>query len=184
MRRRGGDPAGRIEAALYSAGRPLSIDEIARASGESRTRAGELLAGIARRTRAAFGALEVASMPDGTYALQLRPEYGHVMRRYAARPLMSRATQKTLVYVDWKQPVSSRELAEARGSGAYAHLRELRQLDLVSYHRAGRLKIYSTTEKFQKYFGIQGEQDTLREMLLRKVRSVSQGGAGAAPPGG
>lgn len=178
MRRaaRGGASA-LIEAALYSAGRPLSVDEAAAASGESRERAGELLAGIAERAGAAFRALEVAALPDGTYVFQLRPGYSGVLRRYAARPLMSGAAQKTLSLIVRRQPVTSRELVEARGGGVYAHLRELRQLELVSHRSAGRLKVYSTTDRFQRYFGIRGDHDTLREALLRRPGRAGGGRA-------
>ena len=30
---------------------------------------------------------------------------------------------------------------------------------------------YTTTEKFKKYFGIQGDDDTLRQKLFKKVRT-------------
>ena len=59
---------------------------------------------------------------------------------------------------------------ETRGSGVYSHLKELRQLDFIEHQSIGRLKIYSTTEKFQKYFGIQGDINTLKEKLFTRVR--------------
>lgn len=159
------------------------MDEITRASGtESRARAWELLQGVRKRAAAAFGAIEVAELPDGKYVFQLKPEYSHVTRRYASKPFMSRATQKTLSYIALEQPVSSRQLVETRGSGVYAHLRELRNLDVISHQSVGRLKIYSTTDKFQEYFGIKGDQETLKQMLFKKVRRVAAGAA-AAPAG-
>ena len=45
----------RLEAALYSAGRPLSIEELIRASGtESRTKTLTLMASIVKKTKSAF----------------------------------------------------------------------------------------------------------------------------------
>ena len=58
-----------------------------------------------------------------------------------------------------------------RGTGVYAHLKELAQLDFIEHQNVGRLKVYSTTEKFKKYFGIQGDADTLRQKLFKKVRT-------------
>lgn len=176
------DPVARIEAALYSAGRPLRLEEIIRASGtESRAKTVEMLERIAKKTRSAFRALEVATLPDGTYVFQLKPEYTDVARRYASRPVISRATGKTLSYIAYNQPVSTRQLVETRGTGVYAHLKELRQLDFVRAERVGRLGIYTTSEKFQKYFGIQGDADTLREKLFKRVRKVSES-VGAPDP--
>ena len=60
-----------------------------------------------------------------------------------------------------------------RGSGVYAHLKELRQLDFINHQNVGRLKIYTTTEKFQKYFGIQGDVDDLKHRLFSKVRKTA-----------
>jgi segregation and condensation protein B len=37
----------------------------------------------------------------------------------------------------------------------------------------GRLKIYSTTNKFQKYFGIQGDTEDLKQRLFSKVRKTA-----------
>lgn len=165
----------RIEAALYSAGRPLTIEEIIRASGtESRTKTGEILLSIMKKTKSAFKALEVVTLPDGSYVFQLKPEYSDVIRRYASKPILPKATLKTLSYIAYMQPISSKQLVETRGSGVYSHLKELRQLDYITHQNVGRLKIYTTTEKFQKYFGIHGDQDTLKQKLFNKVRKTSQ----------
>ena len=72
------------------------------------------------------------------------------------------------------QPVSSKRLVEVRGSGVYMHLKLLQQLDYIEHQNVGRLKIYNTTEKFQKYFGIQGDKDFLKQKLFTKVRNPSQ----------
>jgi segregation and condensation protein B len=47
-------------------------------------------------------------------------------------------------------------------------------LDYIEHQNVGRLKIYNTTEKFQKYFGIQGDKDLLKQKLFTKVRNPSQ----------
>ena len=62
----------RIESALYSAGRPLRIEEIIRASGtESRSKTVEMLENIMKKTKSAFKALEIVVLPDGSYVMQL-----------------------------------------------------------------------------------------------------------------
>jgi segregation and condensation protein B len=162
---------GRLEAALYSAGRPLSIEELIRASGtESRTKTLALLGGIEKRTKSAFRSIEVATLPDGSYVFQLKPELNDVARKYASRPLLSKATLKTLSYIAYMQPISSKQLVETRGTGVYSQLKELSHLDFISHQNVGRLKIYSTTAKFQKYFGISGDSDILKQILFKKMR--------------
>ena len=164
----------RIEAALYSAGRPLRIEDIIRASGtESKTKTLELLNEIIKKTKNAFIALEIAILPDGTYVMQLKPEYSSTVKRYASKPVLPNATLKTLSYIAYAQPIASKQLVETRGSGVYAHLKELRQLDYITHQNVGRLKIYTTTEKFQKYFGIKGDVEDLKSRLLSKVRKTA-----------
>ena len=167
----------RIEAALYSAGRPLRIEDIIRASGtESRTKTLDLLNGIMKKTKTAFKALEITTLPDGTYVMQLKPEYSSTVKRYASKPVLPNATLKTLSYIAYMQPIASKQLVETRGSGVYAHLKELRQLDYITHQNVGRLKIYTTTEKFQKYFGIKGDVEDLKSRLFSKVRKTANKG--------
>jgi segregation and condensation protein B len=165
----------RLEAALYSAGRPLTIEELIKASGtESRTKTLALMTNLVKKTRSVFKAIEVSSLPDGSYVFQLKPEFNTVIRKYASKPLLPTATLKTLSYIAYMQPVSSKRLVEVRGSGVYMHLKLLQQLDYIEHQNVGRLKIYNTTEKFQKYFGIQGDKDLLKQKLFTKVRSQDQ----------
>lgn len=173
----------RLEAALYSAGRPLTIEELIKASGtESRTKTLALMTGIVKKTKSAFRALEIAALPDGSYVFQLKPEYNTVIRKYASKPLLPTATLKTLSYVAYMQPISSKRLVEVRGSGVYLHLKLLEQLAYIEHQNVGRLKIYNTTEKFQKYFGIQGDKDLLKQKLFTKVRSSNQSSPSQPPP--
>ena len=165
----------KIESVLYSAGRPLSIEDLIRASGtESRPKTLALLDSIMKKTKNAFKSIEIIILPDGNYVFQLKPEYSSSVRRYASKPILSKATQKTLSYIAFEQPVSSKQLVEIRGSGVYVHLKELRQLDFIENQNIGRMKIYSTTEKFQKYFGISGDVNILKQRLFKKIRKSSE----------
>ena len=66
----------RIESALYSAGRPLSIEDLIRASGtESRVKTMNLLEKLMQKTRSSFKAIEIVTLPDLSFVFQLKPEY-------------------------------------------------------------------------------------------------------------
>ncbi len=163
--------AARLESALYSAGRPLTIEELIKAAGtESRQKTLAVLDSIIKKMKNTFKAIEIVTLPDGSYVFQLKPEYSASVRKYASKPLLSRATQKTLSYIALEQPISSKQLLEVRGSGVYGQLKELRQLNFIEHQSVGRLRIYSTTEKFQKYFGIEGDVNALKQKLFKKIR--------------
>ena len=163
--------AARLESALYSAGRPLTIEELIKAAGtESRQKTMAVLESIIKKMKNTFKAIEIVTLPDGSYVFQLKPEYSASVRKYASKPLLSRATTKTLSYIALEQPISSKQLLEVRGSGVYGQLKELRQLNFIEHQSVGRLRIYSTTEKFQKYFGIEGDVNALKQKLFKKIR--------------
>ncbi|MDN5844693.1 MAG: SMC-Scp complex subunit ScpB [Candidatus Nitrosocosmicus sp.] len=145
----------RIEAALYSAGRPLPLDEIVKASGiESREKVKRLLNELINKTKVAFKALEIAKLEDGTFVFQLKPSYAPIIKKFSNKPQISNSVMKTLSYVAYEQPVTSKRLVEIRGSKVYLHLKELQDLEFISHKSSGRVKIYNTTPKFKNYFGI------------------------------
>lgn len=147
--------AARIEAALYSAGRPLSLEELVKASGtNSKEKTHRLINDLAKKVKSIFRAIEIAQLEDGNYVLQLRPEYTPLVRKFAQHPLLPPGALKTLSYVAYEQPVTSKRLVQIRGSQVYSHIKVLEQLQFVEHENLGRLKVYRTSAKFQNYFGI------------------------------
>ena len=72
----------RLESALYSAGRPLSMEELIRASGtESRAKTLNLISKLIQKTKSSFKAIEIVNLPDGSYVFQLKPEYSSTIGR-------------------------------------------------------------------------------------------------------
>ena len=147
--------AARIEAALYSAGRPLSLDELIKASGtNSKEKTHRIINDLARKVKSTFRAIEIAQLEDGKYVFQLRPEYTPLVRKFAQHPLLPPGALKTLSYIAYEQPVTSKRLVQIRGSQVYPHIKVLEQMQFVEHENLGRLKVYRTTPKFQNYFGI------------------------------
>jgi segregation and condensation protein B len=147
--------AARIEAALYSAGRPLSLDELIRASGtNSKEKTHRVVNDLAKKANSTFRAIEIVQLEDGKFVLQLRPQYTPLVRKFAQHPLLPSGALKTLSYIAYEQPVTSKRLVQIRGSQVYSHIKVLEQLQFIEHENLGRLKVYRTTPKFQNYFGI------------------------------
>jgi segregation and condensation protein B len=156
----------RIEAALYSAGRPLTVDELVKASGtNSRDKSLKIISDLMKKTRTIFKALEIDQLEDGTFVFQVRPQYAPIIRKFANRPVVSGGALKTLSYITYEQPIASRRLVQIRGSQVYSHLKELERIGFIQYEKVGRLKIFRTSKKFQDYFGIE-DVDSLKGKLL------------------
>ncbi|MDQ3902666.1 MAG: SMC-Scp complex subunit ScpB [Thermoproteota archaeon] len=164
----------RIEAALYSAGRPLSVEELVRASGtNSKEKTIKVVTDLIRKTKSVFNAIEISQLEDGTYVFQLKPAYTPVVRKFAQQPLISSSSLKTLSYIAYEQPVTSRRLAQIRGSQVYTHLRELESVSFIEHEKLGRLKVYRTTKKFQDYFGV-NDLDSMKSKLISMTNKSSE----------
>jgi segregation and condensation protein B len=172
--------AARIEAALYSAGRPLSLDELVRASGtNSKEKTHRVVEELAKKANSTFRAIEIARLEDGTYVLQIRPQYTPLVRKFAQHPLLPPGALKTLSYVAYEQPVTSKRLTQIRGSQVYSHIKLLEQLQFIEHENLGRLKVYRTTSKFQNYFGIT-DLNAVKSKLLDAANTATTATSKAA----
>ena len=159
----------RLEVALYSSGRPLAIDELMKASGSnSREITLKMVKELVQRTQNAFKAIEICELQRDTFAFQVKPSYTPLVRRFAQQPIIPVATLKTLSYIAYEQPITSKRLVQIRGTQAYSHVKDLKARSFIEYENLGRLKIYRTSKKFQEYFGV-NDLVELKNSLVKKA---------------
>lgn len=164
------DVRARIEAALYASGRALDAEQLAKAAGiSSKKRAVDEAKAIQVRIKSAMSAVEVVEYPGPRFAMQLKAEYTHVARKFATKPLLSKAALRTLSFVAYFQPISSADLALRRGSQAYDHVKDLEEVGFLVWERKGRSKLYRTTTEFSEYFGLSVDAQTLKHQLERRA---------------
>lgn len=160
----------KIEAALYSSGRALDAEQLAKAAGiSSKKRAMDEAKAIQSRMKSMFSAIEVVEYPGQRYAMQLKAEYTNVARKFATKPLLSKAALRTLSFIAYFQPISSADLALRRGSQAYDHLKDLEEVGFLAWERKGRSKLFRTTTEFSEYFGLSVDPQTLKHQLERRA---------------
>lgn len=145
----------RMEAALYSAGRPVSLEDLKRVVG---TKSDKVIQGLIQeltyRYRERGCAMEVSKAPEDRVILKLRDEYDEVVNRFNHRPLLSRGPLRTLSYVAYHQPVEQTQVVADRGSHAYGHLRMMDDMGLITRERnEDRTYVIRTTSFFADYFG-------------------------------
>ncbi len=166
---------GRIEAALYAAGRPLDLAELAKAAEiTSERKALSIVRAIQKDMNEKMLAIEIAEIDGGKFAMQLKTKYTKVARRFSLRPLVSNAVLKTLSYIIHLQPVSSKDLADRRGPQAYGHLKQLLELGFIHAERSGRTRIFRTTSTFSEYFGLSDDPDKIRRRLAAPQKRDAQ----------
>lgn len=156
----------KVEAALYSAGRPLSVDELCNAANtKSRRKVIKVLESIISKVNNNFKAIEVAKVGKDSYAMQLRPEYNSVAKRFGSKPMLSKSVLKTLTMIAYFQPISASRLAEKRGTAVYNHLKVLESWGLVNSTQSGKNTVYTTTDFFARYFGLPPDPGQVKEKL-------------------
>jgi segregation and condensation protein B len=163
----------KVEAALYASGRPLTVEEIMHVVGTTSERKATAVAReVAKGVNSAMQAVEVVEYSGPRFAMQLKAQYTQTARRFATRPLLSRAALRTLSFIAFFQPISSAELVLRRSSTVYQHLKELEEVGFVTSERQGRSKAYRTTPRFAEYFGLSTETTTMKRQLESRTLAL------------
>jgi len=155
-----------LEAALYVAGRPLELRELASVlKTRSKKRVQRTAEKLIELYKTRDTALEVLPLEEERYVLQLKAKYTPEVRRLALRPLLSVGPLKTLSYIAYRQPLPQKQVIDVRGQHAYGHVKQLEDLNLISRERAGRSRLIRTTEFFADYFGLSHDLKTMKQQL-------------------
>jgi segregation and condensation protein B len=90
----------RLEAALYSAGRPLAVEEILPVLGTKSDRiAAKVVHVLHHKYRLRDCALEVVILEDGRVEMKLKPSYEEMVQQVNKKPLLKLGPLKTLSYI-------------------------------------------------------------------------------------
>lgn len=163
----------KVEAALYASGRPLTVEEIARVVGTSSERKAAAIAReVAKTVNGTLMSVEIVEYAGPRFAMQLKAQYTQTARKFATRPLLSRAALRTLSFIAFFQPISATDLVLRRSSTVYQHLRELEDVGFVTGERQGRSKSYTTTGRFAEYFGLSPDITTMKRQLESRTLTL------------
>ena len=160
-----------IEATLFSAGRPLSFEEIRDVLGVSRTKFDQLFRNLKKKYKGPSTSLEVEKIGN-KYVLQLKTEYIEYIKSLATREIPMKLL-KTIALIAFHQPLKQSDLKRMIGPKVYDHVPEIHELGLIRTRKEGRTKLLYTTEKFNEYFGIKSkEKKDIRKVLAEKAGIV------------
>lgn len=158
-----------LEAALFAANRPLTVEELAGLDDEA-TLADVRTALEQLREHYDFGqhAVELAELAGG-YQLVTRPVFAAAIERaqFATRAQrLSPAMLETLAIIAYRQPVGRLEIEEIRGVSAGGVLRTLQERGLIEVvgrgEALGRPLLYGTTPRFLELLGLNDLTDLPR----------------------
>jgi segregation and condensation protein B len=183
---------GALEAIIYAADEPATLDQIANAVGEEksivRATLDEMIAGYAGEDRG----MEIRAVAGG-YRFYTKPQHHDVVRRFikSLRPplRLTMPALETLAVISYRQPVTGPEIQEIRGvnvSGVVKTLLEKRLITTAGRKAVmGRPILYKTSKEFLMRFGLSDleELPSLKEfeLLARAALGSDEGIAPVEP---
>ena len=150
-----------LEAIIYAADEPATIEQLAGALGEEKlvvqSALDELVAGYAVEERG----VEIRAVAGG-YKMYTKPQHHDVVRRFikSLRPplRLSMPALETLAVIAYKQPVTAPEISEIRGvnsSGVISTLLDRRLITTAGRKEVmGRPILYKSSKEFLMRFGL------------------------------
>lgn len=180
-----------LEAALFSACRPLTAEELATLEPDA-SPADVRVALEQLREHLDFNqhGIELVELAGG-YQILTRPVHAAAIERaqFTVRtPKLTAATLETLAVIAYRQPVGRLEIEEIRGVSAGGVLRSLQERGLIEVvgrsEALGRPLLYGTTPLFLELLGLRDLADLPKSeeltIALRPHRAISEGSDDAA----
>src|SRR3989440_2623280 len=175
-----------LEAIIYAADEPATIDQLAKALGEEKLTVQASLDELVASYAADERGIEIRAVAGG-YKLYTKPQQHDVVRRFikSLRPplRLTMPALETLAVISYKQPVTAPEIQEIRGVNTSGVLKTLLDKRLIT--TAGRKEVigrpilYKTSKEFLMRFGLSDldELPSLKEFeaLAREALGADEG---------
>ena len=169
-----------LEAILFAASEPISVEQFQAVLPELDTRAirTELdeLRQDYQEMRRSFRLVEIAK----GYQICTCPEYAAWIQRFYTRQVrvkLSPSALETLAIVAYKQPVTRTDVAALRGVNSDSTLNSLVEKGLVCIagRKAGRSLLFSTTDEFLQQFGLKDASELPSLEEIDELLNTSNG---------
>ncbi|HKD71656.1 MAG TPA: SMC-Scp complex subunit ScpB [Candidatus Acidoferrum sp.] len=175
-----------LEAIIYAADEPATLDQLAGALGEDKLPVKAALDALLSSYASEERGIEIRSVAGG-YKMYTKPQHHDVVRRFikSLRPplRLSMPALETLAVIAYKQPVTAPEISEIRGVNTAGVISTLLDKKLIT--TAGRKEVmgrpilYKTSKEFLMRFGLSDldELPSLKEFeaLAREALGTDEG---------
>ena len=166
-----------LEAVLFSAAKPISIDVIQDIFELSKQDALDYVDALSSeleshkrgiRVRVSAAGIELVSAPESA------PYIGHIRRK---EDKLSNAAMETLAVIAYKQPITKAEIEEVRGVNSDKVIKQLLYRALIAElgHKdtVGRPILYGTTDEFLRSTGVTSIDDLHKELDTAEADATS-----------
>ncbi|MFW9783806.1 MAG: SMC-Scp complex subunit ScpB [Candidatus Heimdallarchaeota archaeon] len=157
-----------IEASLYAAGRPLTIEELSNRLEFPKKEVEELVNEVAFDYLERSTALVIAQIGD-RYQMQIKPEYTEKVSKFAKGGAIAERYLRTLTIIALKQPILKSMVIKLRGTGAYEHVKYLLDNGFINAIKKGRSHELTTTDKYADMFGLPKNIQQLKLAMVTQL---------------
>ncbi len=162
-----------VESVLFSATKPISINEIKLSTGLSPNKIKKTLDdliedyNVLRKNETSMEVIKAGEK----YTMQVKKQYAD-QTIMVAKPEIDDNLLKTLTLIAFHQPLKQSNLRRMIGTKAYDHVDDLTSLKLVHSKKFKSTEMLTTTKLFPEYFGIDSTNpEDIKNYLMTKVVS-------------
>src|SRR3989338_973094 len=163
----------KVEAVLFSSGKKMSVEEIARLCRTTAVTIIQQLQELKNDYDSKNSSLLLIDEGDG-WKLTVREQYSSVVRKIVAETELTKTMMETLAVIAWKAPVLQSGIIKVRTNKAYDHLRELESSGFISREKHGRTKLLRLTERFFNYFDLRNAEEVKEKFRVEEAKGEPQ----------
>ena len=160
-----------VESVIFSASKPVSVEEIKEATGLTEKQINGSLESLMQTydvDRKDETSIEIIKAGN-KFAMQVKKRFVE-QSTMVAQPDIHAQMLKTLALIAFHQPIKQSNLRRLIGPKVYEHVDELSSMHLISTKKQGATELLTTTKMFPEYFGIDSTKpEEIREFLAKKV---------------
>ena len=176
------DSKNKIEAALYSSGKKMSIEELSKITRTPQEEVTGHLRKLKEDYESRDSSLLLSDEGDG-WKITVRQQYTPVVRKIVAETELTRSLMETLAVIALKAPALQSEVIKFRTNKAYDHLSELEKAGFISRTKHSRTKLIRLTDRFFNYFEVKNSDEIKEKFRVQEPVQASEGRAsGASEP--
>lgn len=147
-----------IEAALFMAAKPLSLEELAKIARASKEEVKEILMNLKKDMESEERGIYLVQLGE-RYKLYVKPQYVRFVRHLTPYSDMKKAHLRVLALVAYKNGITQSEIVKLIGNRTYEYVRELEERGLIRTEKRGKTKVLLPTKAFAEYFGFKTPED-------------------------
>jgi segregation and condensation protein B len=146
----------KIEALLFSSGRRMSVEEIAKLCSRDQVDVQSALQELKYDFEEKESSLMVVE--EGNFwKITVKEEHLQLVTKIVTETELSKTLMETLAIIALKYPIKQADLIKMRTNKGYDHLKELEEMGYVTRQKYGRTKLIRLSQKFFDYFSLPEE---------------------------